>query len=94
MPLPKWYEKSYTTTVKTAISIPDPVFDAAERVSKRLGVSRSRFYTMAIVMILKADRRRGLKEALDAVYARQNSRLDRRLAAMQGASLFAADEKW
>jgi metal-responsive CopG/Arc/MetJ family transcriptional regulator len=80
--------------MKTAVSIPDAIFDAAERVSKRLGVSRSRLYTMAIERIIKSQRSRGVQEALDAVYEKQNSRLDRVLAAMQRVSFAAKDNDW
>ena len=34
--------------MKIAVSIPDPVFKAAERLAKRLGVSRSELYARAI----------------------------------------------
>ncbi len=80
--------------MKTAVSIPDPVFNAAEQVSKRLGVSRSRLYTMAIERMVNRERSRGVREALDAVYAKADSRLDRALAAMQFASLAAEEEDW
>ncbi|MFY9529115.1 MAG: hypothetical protein WBC04_15385 [Candidatus Acidiferrales bacterium] len=80
--------------MKTAVSIPDPVFDAAERVSKCLRVSRSRFYTMAIERMLKTQRSRGVQEALDEVYAKRDSRLDRVLAAMQRASLATEENDW
>ena len=78
--------------MKTSVSIPEPIFDAAERTSKRLGVSRSRLYAKPIERMVKSQRSRGVQEALDAVYADHNSRLDRVLAAMQRAS-FAAEEK-
>ena len=80
--------------MKTAVSIPDSVFDAAERTSKRLGVSRSRLYTMAIERLVESQRSRGVQEALDAVYGEQDSRLDRVLAAMQRASIAADEKKW
>jgi hypothetical protein len=34
--------------MKTAVSIPDPVFDAAERLARRLRTSRSRLYARAL----------------------------------------------
>jgi metal-responsive CopG/Arc/MetJ family transcriptional regulator len=34
--------------MKTAISIPDPVFEAAERLAERLGKSRSQIFTDAL----------------------------------------------
>jgi metal-responsive CopG/Arc/MetJ family transcriptional regulator len=33
--------------VKTAISVPDPIFERVEQASARLGVSRSEFYARA-----------------------------------------------
>jgi metal-responsive CopG/Arc/MetJ family transcriptional regulator len=80
--------------MKTAVSIPDRVFDAAEQVSKRMGVSRSRLYTLAIEQVVKRERTRGVQKALDAVYAKVDSRLDSALAAMQFASLDAEEEEW
>jgi metal-responsive CopG/Arc/MetJ family transcriptional regulator len=80
--------------MKTAVSIPDSVFDAAEQVSKRLGVSRSRLYTVAIEGLLKRERSRGVREALDAVYSDMNSRLDPALAAMQAASVTRGEADW
>jgi metal-responsive CopG/Arc/MetJ family transcriptional regulator len=80
--------------MKTAISIPDSLFAAAERLSSRLGISRSRFYAMAIEKVLETDSRRGIKQALDAVYSQENSRLDPKLAKMQSASVFTHDEQW
>ena len=73
--------------MKTAISIPDPLFAAAERASRNLGMSRSQFYSEAVKLFLKSRPSQGVKEALDAVYRSEDSRLDPVLAAMQDASL-------
>ncbi|HEY3356452.1 MAG TPA: hypothetical protein VGQ83_24590 [Polyangia bacterium] len=73
--------------MKTAISIPDAVFEAAERTAKRLGMSRSQLYAEAVADYVKRHRALGVREALDAVYAVEPSGLDRDLAAMQAASL-------
>ena len=80
--------------MKTAVSIPNAVFDAAEQVSRRLRVSRSRLYTMAIERLLKRERSRGVREALDAVYSKTKSRLDPVLSAIQSASLASEDRDW
>ncbi len=77
--------------MKTAISIPDPLFDAAERVAERMGLSRSRLYARAVEAYVKAYRAQGVREALDAVYARETSDLDLALAMMQKASLSRED---
>jgi metal-responsive CopG/Arc/MetJ family transcriptional regulator len=38
---------SYTRAVKTAISVPEDVFDAVARQAQQLGVSRSEFFATA-----------------------------------------------
>jgi hypothetical protein len=67
--------------VKIAISIPDPLFNAAERAAKHQKISRSRFYANALAAYLKSQRDKGIKEASDAVCARETSELDPALAA-------------
>jgi len=69
--------------VKTALSIPDPLFRAAERAAKQHKVSRSRFYAQAVEAYLKAQRAQGVKEALGATYATEDSSLDPVIARMQ-----------
>ena len=78
--------------MKTAISIPDPLFKAAERAAKRQKISRSRFYAKAVASYLKSQRDKGIKEALDAVYANESSELDPGLAA--AAYHVLSKEKW
>jgi metal-responsive CopG/Arc/MetJ family transcriptional regulator len=80
--------------MKTAISIPDAVFEEAERVAKRRGLSRSELYTIAIKSYVKDERFIGVRERLDSVYASnpQLSELDSQLKDAQQELL--ADEKW
>ena len=55
--------------MKTAISIPDPVFEAAEELARRLGKSRSQVYAEALRQYLERhdqDMTRRLNEAFDA----------------------------
>jgi metal-responsive CopG/Arc/MetJ family transcriptional regulator len=86
------YNPSYTQAVKTAISIADEVFDEAERLSKRLGMSRSELYTKAVAVFVRAQRGKGVKQALDAVYGSESSKLDPMLEKLQAASL--PREEW
>ena len=67
--------------MKTAISIPDRLFNAAERAAKRQKVSRSRFYARAVEAYLKTQQAKGAKEALNAVYASEPCEPDPFLAA-------------
>jgi metal-responsive CopG/Arc/MetJ family transcriptional regulator len=78
--------------MKTAISIPDPLFRAAEREAARRKVSRSRFYSMAVASYLKSQRARNVRKALDSVYASEDSSLDPALARLQSEALNR--EKW
>ena len=73
--------------MKTAISIPDPVFHAAESLAKRLGVSRSELFARALEAYIEAHKHDRLREVLDAVYAEESSSLDQALAQMQWTSL-------
>jgi metal-responsive CopG/Arc/MetJ family transcriptional regulator len=73
--------------MKTAISIPDPVFHAAESLAKQLGMSRSELFSRAMEAYIDAHKHDRLREALDAVYAEESSDLDQALAQMQWASL-------
>ncbi|MDR2877162.1 MAG: hypothetical protein LBV36_03870 [Chromatiales bacterium] len=55
--------------MKTAISIPDEIFEEAERMAKKLGVSRSELYATAVHDFVDRHRRADITERLDAVYA-------------------------
>jgi metal-responsive CopG/Arc/MetJ family transcriptional regulator len=78
--------------MKIAISIPDPLFDAAEDVADRLGVSRSQLYAKALAEYVAKHRDDQVTEALNRVYAKYSSTLDPVLAAMQSLSL--PKEEW
>jgi metal-responsive CopG/Arc/MetJ family transcriptional regulator len=78
--------------VKTAVSLPDPVFEAAEQLAKRLGMSRSELYASAIAEFIKQHRGQGVTELLNRVYREEESALDPVLESLQLRSL--SKEKW
>jgi metal-responsive CopG/Arc/MetJ family transcriptional regulator len=78
--------------MKTAISIPDRVFEEAEQVAKRLGISRSQLYSKAVQAYIAANRTEGVTQALNRVYSKVTSGMDLVLACMQSPSL--PREKW
>jgi metal-responsive CopG/Arc/MetJ family transcriptional regulator len=78
--------------MKTAVSLPDPLFDAADRMAKRLGMPRSRLYAQAVEAFVNAHHDEGVTEALNVLYGTEPSKLDPALAAMQVASL--PEEDW
>lgn len=73
--------------MKTAISLPDELFHAADRAAKRLGLSRSQFYQQALALFLERQGDRLVTEALDEVHGAQPFPVDSVLTEMQRASL-------
>lgn len=78
--------------MKTAVSLPDRIFEAAEETARRLGVSRSQLYAEAVEAYVRTHREQGVTETLDRVYAAESSELDAAVAALQAASL--PDDDW
>lgn len=81
--------------MKTAISIRDEIFEAAERAAEVLGISRSELYTKAVGEFVARHDGERVTERLNAVYGGEDSAsvLDEGLEALQFLSL-PADDKW
>lgn len=62
------YNFGYTSGMKTAISIPDKLFHAADELASTLQLSRSALYSAAIAEYLKAKTGERITARLDAVY--------------------------
>ena len=77
--------------MKTAISIPDTVFQSAETLAKRLGVSRSELYSKAMEEFLNNHKNQGITELLDQVYSARNSRLGDAYYSLQMSSVDKED---
>jgi metal-responsive CopG/Arc/MetJ family transcriptional regulator len=54
--------------MKTAISLPDALYDDAEKTAKALGIPRSRLFAKALEEFIWHHRRDHITEALDKVY--------------------------
>lgn len=78
--------------MKTAVSIPDEVFEAADRAAKKLGVSRSELYATAVDEYVKRRQAEDITTNLNAVYASNDSNIDPNLQNMQLKVL--AKEDW
>jgi metal-responsive CopG/Arc/MetJ family transcriptional regulator len=78
--------------MKVTVSIPRDLFDSAEKLGKRLGVSRSRLYATALAEFLAKHRGRKTTERLDQVCAAEESRLDPSLRRLQARSV--GEESW
>lgn len=57
----------YTDGMKTAVSIPDGVFEDAEELAKRLRTSRSKLYAKALVQLIAKHDPDRVTDALNAV---------------------------
>jgi len=75
--------------MKTAVPIPDDVFRSAEKLSKRLGIPRSKLYAEAVARYVRERADEAITEALDKVYGDDPalSALPKPVAAMQFYSL-------
>ena len=73
--------------MKTAISIPDETFDAAEELAHRLGLSRSELYARAVADFVERQRRDDVTARLNEVYANDDEGLDPVLESLQRNSL-------
>ena len=62
--------------MKVAISLPDPVFRAAETLAHKLKKSRSELYAEAIAEYVGAKGKKAVTAKLNAVYAKERSELD------------------
>ena len=78
--------------MKTAISIPDPIFQAAEEAAARLSMSRSQLYTKAVAAFVELHAPTDVTQQLDQVYGENPSAVDPLLANLQSLSL--ADDRW
>ncbi|NEO66915.1 MAG: ribbon-helix-helix protein, CopG family [Moorea sp. SIO4G2] len=78
--------------MKTAISLPDSVFEEAEALAKEMGLSRSELYLKALKAYLKKYNRHEILHKLNEVYSKESSELDPVMAKIQFMSL--PDEKW
>ena len=89
------YNRGYTAIMKTAISIRDDIFEAAEQVALDMGISRSELYSKAVELFVARHENERVTERLDAVYgeAGSSSALDGTLVTLQTLSL-PTDEEW
>lgn len=78
--------------MKVAISVPDPIFEAAERLAHELNMPRSQLYAEALSSYVGSRGAAAITEKLNAVYSVECSRIEPALAEAQRRSL--SDETW
>ena len=78
--------------MKTAVSIPDELFESAEGLAWRLGMTRSELYAKALRDYLRKHRGEGITERLDEIYGGEKGSLEQVVARLQGRSL--PEDEW
>jgi metal-responsive CopG/Arc/MetJ family transcriptional regulator len=80
--------------MKTAISIPDPLFNSVERMAHKLNVSRSEFFANAAKAYIDQVKNQSVTDRLNKIYSenRKELHLSKELSAMQASSI--PGEKW
>ena len=56
------------TNVRTAISIPEPLFEQVKELAEKSKISRSRLFVLAVEDFIRRHENRRLLEALNAAY--------------------------
>ena len=77
--------------MKTAVSLPDDLFAAADALAGRLGVSRSELYATAVAEFLAKHSASEVTERLNRVYAAESGALAPSLRRAQRRSLGRED---
>ncbi len=78
--------------MKVAISVPDPIFQAAERLARERGIPRSQLFAEALEEYLAQHDPEAVTAQLNRVYDAESSKLDESLIRAQSAVL--KDEAW
>lgn len=78
--------------MKTAISIPDKLFKLAEDTARKLGISRSRLFSIAVKEFLRFHSEVDVTSSLDEIYEHESSAVDEQVQQMQAHSI--AKEEW
>ena len=73
--------------MKIAISVPDPIFDAAERLAKQRQVPRSQLIAEALREYVSRHGAEAVTAKLNEVYATEDSAVEKPLAQAQIASI-------
>jgi metal-responsive CopG/Arc/MetJ family transcriptional regulator len=73
--------------MKTAISLPDDLFESADELAERLGVSRSQLYATAVAEYVAKHRDQDVTARLNEVYGEQPTGLEPEVRRAQARSI-------
>ncbi|MGD2046752.1 MAG: ChpI protein [Gemmatimonadota bacterium] len=77
--------------MKTAISLPDDLFESADELADRLGMSRSHLYATAVAEYVAKHRNQDLTARLNEVYAEEDAGLEHELRRAQARSVGSSE---
>ena len=85
---------SYTKDMKTAISIPDPLFNSVELMAHKLNVSRSEFFANAAKAYIDNVKKQSSTYKLNKIYSAtgKESHISKEISTMQASSV--PGEEW
>ena len=78
--------------MKVAVSIPDPIFEAAERLAKQRDVPRSQVFTEALASYLELRNSESITTLLNEIYDQESLSVDAALTAAQFETI--SHEAW
>jgi len=73
--------------MKTAISIPDNIFKKVEKTAKKMGLTRSRFFTVAVEEFIENHNPSQITERLNSIYENEINEIDQIIYSMQIQSI-------
>ena len=77
--------------MKIAISLPDDLFESADELAERMGVSRSELYARAVAEYLAKHRDEDVTAKLNEVFGEEASGLDTPLKKAQSRSVSSSE---
>jgi metal-responsive CopG/Arc/MetJ family transcriptional regulator len=77
--------------MKIAISLPDELFESADELAERMGVSRSELYARAVAEYLAKHRDEDVTAKLNEVFGEEASGIDAPLKKAQGRSVSSSE---
>ena len=80
--------------MKTAISIPEKIFNEAEELAKIMGISRSRLFTLAIKEYLEENNEKDITRRLNELYADEKDKIEDHIINAQIITISTEKNKW
>jgi metal-responsive CopG/Arc/MetJ family transcriptional regulator len=73
--------------MKVAISLPEPLYEATEKVAHQLGLNRSRFFQIAIEEYIKSHNDQAILDKINAVCKKVDTSLPKEVTAAQNLTI-------